>query len=198
METRYGYPLFRMNTEYANIRYGTGRLRYVPQGGTFEVSGNTPSATYNGISKQSTDNKTWNNDFENIAKGGSNIKYLYDVERRERSYGPWTWYEYETFWANCSDCKDLNGNTKPLVRAEVETTWRTKKDHHWIEVSKRTVAFDRTDGRRGCMKERRMVLRPVYPWALISSKMTLAFRQPSSMRRRMESLKGSSLLVRLT
>jgi hypothetical protein len=132
METRYGYPLFRMNTEYANIRYGTGRLRYVPQGGTFEVSGNTPSATYNGISKQSTDNKTWNNDFENIAKGGSNIKYLYDVERRERSYGPWTWYEYETFWANCSDCKDLNGNTKPLVRAEVETTWRTKKDHHWI------------------------------------------------------------------
>lgn len=132
METKYGYPLFRMNTEYANIRYGTGRLRYVPQGGTFEVSGNTPSATYNGISKQSTDNKTWNNDFENIAKGGSNIKYLYDVERRERSYGPWTWYEYETFWANCSDCKDLNGNTKPLVRAEVETTWRTKKDHHWI------------------------------------------------------------------
>lgn len=132
METKFDYPLFRMNSEFANVTYGNGRLRHVPQNSVLNVSGNTPSATYNGISKQSTDNKTWDNDFQNTQVGGSNIKYYYDVERRERSYGQWTWYEYEVFWANCTDCRDLDGNTRPRVTAQVQTQWQTKPDHHWI------------------------------------------------------------------
>lgn len=132
VENKWGYRIHRMCSQYANTVYGTGTKKNVPVSSSFGVSGNTPSASHYSISKQSTDNKTWTGDFKNTASGGTNIPYIYDVTRVEKSYGGFTWYEYETFWANKTGTLAADGSTKSSVVAKVQTNWETKTDSHWI------------------------------------------------------------------
>lgn len=134
--TANGYPVLRMYSEYAGTQYTQGACtgdgcssKTFPNSDNSSFTGNTPSNAHYSIG--TAGNKTWSGDFNNTAKDGSSIKYLYNVGRKEKTTDGITYFVYTKFYANSSDSTDPDGNVMPKKTAEVLSEWQTITDRHW-------------------------------------------------------------------